>query len=319
MIIFGDLHLDSHEELIDEKISILDNNIQKYEYNIIFLGDIFNNRKSISTIAAQKIQNLIKKYNDRKFYMLVGNHDMYYVEKISPNSLETTFSNFDNVIIIDKPFEIDNFLLIPWICKENYEICVDAIKSTDKKYLCGHLEINSFYMTKGIECHSKFKIFDFDKFEWVLSGHFHNAQQKNNIIYVGSILQESWNDFNNQKRFIIINNDKIESIDTCSQVYKHLILENKDSNFNIDEYKDCHVKIFHNEKLSKKQFDKIELLTKEVRSYKIFDESVELNEVKIERIEFSEVLNEFFQHQHEIEDDFKNDVKDYLLMKYNEV
>ena len=320
-LFIGDIHIDKYKDLIDENIHILESFLDNDVKNVIIPGDVFESHEKTNTYAVNKLQSFFEKYDEKFFYILIGNHDIYYKNKLHPNSLTNNFSHIKNCLIIDKPYEFNEFLLVPWICEENYEECIDAIKKSNKKYCVGHFDFNGFYVVSDTKYrNSILKISYFNKFKRVISSHFHIRQEIGNILYLGSIKQTTWNDFKNIKGYHIldVSTDEMIFFNKSKEIYKHLILENKDSDFEIDEYKDCHIKIFHNEKLSKKQFDKIELLTKEVRSYKIFDESFELNEVKIERIEFSEVLNEFFQHQHEIEDDFKNDVKDYLLMKYNE-
>jgi len=315
--IIGDAHIDSYQELITEKISILDSYFCKK--NIIILGDVFDSRKSASTIAVKMLQDLFEKHNDKTFHILIGNHDCVFHNTLIPNSITTSFKNISNVKITDKPTEIDDFLLVPWFSNktDNYEECIDSIKESNKKYLCGHLEIQSFYMSKGIKNVSGLKKSDFKQFDKVFSGHYHLRQEHENILYVGSITQNSWTDFENQKGYYVID-DKITFVEDQKQIYKHITLCDNDSTFNVDDYSDCHIKLFHKMKLTKKQFDLIEKLKNVVRSYKIFDESFEIKERKIEKVEFVDVIEEFFEQQ-EIEEEFKNNLKDYLKTKYKEI
>ena len=315
--IIGDIHIDFKEELIEEKVDILDSYITCE--NVIILGDVSHIRKHTSTLAVDLLQKLFEKYQEKTFWLIVGNHDCKFKNTLHPNSIETSFGYMDNVVVVDKPMSVDNFLLIPWICDSNYQDCIDVIKTSKQKYVAGHFAINSFLMTRGIKCISSLKISDFDHFEKVFSGHFHLRQENKNIIYVGSIVQETWTDYLDQKGYYVVD-EEIAFVEGSVQIYKHLVLENNKSKFEIDDYKDTHLKIFHYEKLSKKQFDIIDELKKCVRSYQLFDETDEaVKEVVIEKVEFSEVLDEFFGQQEDIEYDFKEDIKEYLIMKHEEI
>ena len=313
--IIGDIHSDIKEDLIDEKINVLESYLNHSDGDKILLGDIFHNRKNISHYALKKLQELFQNCKD-DIKIILGNHDCQFKNTLFPNSLIPAFKHLKNVEIITKPTEWNDFLLVPWICSENYNECIDAIRESNKKYLCGHLEINGFYMSRGIECRGGFKKSDLSHYEKVFSGHFHIRSEKDNIIYCGSVCQNDWNDFDNQKGFYILENDDIKFIEGPKQIYKHLIVED---DFDIDVYKDCHVKIYHKKKLTKKQYEKIEELKSFVRSYKIFDESFEVAvEKKLEKIEFNDIIDEYFVDI-EIEDELKDDIKVYLKDKYKEV
>lgn len=313
-IIIGDIHLDKNELTIVEKINLLTSIFQSDCDRFILLGDVFDSRKAANTYAVKLIQNLFLSTNN-EIYIIIGNHCCVYKNTLYPNSLETSFKNIPNVHIIDKPTDLDDFLLVPWINDENYDDCIDAIKKSDKKYLCGHLEINSFYMTNGIQCRTGFKLSDLSKFKKVISGHFHLFQESKNICYLGNIMQESWNDYDNQKHYCIVEDDKIEYNPIGKQIYHKIILDDDQTDFCVDNYVDCVVKLFHYKKPSKKQFDKIEELKGVVKSYQIFDESVNIQEVKIEKVEFKDILTEFMKDQ---EFEYKQEIEEYMTVKYKE-
>lgn len=318
-LFLGDIHIDKYKNLIDEKINILklylDNDIE----NVIIPGDIFDSNKGGNTDAVYKLQNLFSEYN-KTFYLIIGNHDIYYKNKIKPNSIETSFKNIKNCVIIDKPTEIDDILMVPWITDDNHIECEEASKKSNKSYCVGHFAFSDFYVVNGVKYRGGLKPSTFKKFKRVISNHFHIRQTINNISYLGNITQDSWNDFDNQKGYHILDtsNDSFEFILGSKQIYKHLVLDDSESDFEISDYKDCHIKLFHKEKLSKKQYEKVEELKEIVCSYKIEDQSIELVESKIEKIEFSETLVEFLESQ-EMKDDYKKSVEEYILIKYREV
>ena len=314
-LLAGDIHLDKYEESIDEKIFLIEDILKNDVDRFIFLGDIFNHRKHVDKYAVEKLQDLFSSCK-KEIYLIVGNHDTKFNNTLYPNSLQTSFKNISNVIVVDKPTEIDDFLLIPWINEENYLDCIDSIKKSKKKYCAGHFEINSFLMTRGIECRAGLKISLFRHFEKVFSGHYHLRQEKNNILYIGNIIQETWTDYLNIKGYYVVD-DKITFIEHGKESYHYIVLENKKSDFDLDKYDGCMVKLFFKEKLTKKQHDRIEELKLKLKSYQVFDESVELVEVKIDKAEFKDVLDEFLSEQ-EMDDDLKVSINEYMLNKYKE-
>lgn len=315
--LIGDAHVDKKPETILEKIEILKSFFSFKSDRIFILGDVFDNRNHINTIAVKLLQQLLESVKV-PICIILGNHDMRFKNVSSPNSLEVAFKNISNVTIIDKPTIIDDYLLVPYIHDKNYNECIEAIKSSDRKYCIGHFDIQNFEIVKGKSSYDGLKMSLFRSFKKVFSGHFHLRQEQSNILYVGSICQNTWTDFNNQKGFYSIENDDIIFHEGPKQIYKHLILETDKDDFELIDYEDCHIKVFHNEKLSNKQFKKIEELKLKVRSYKIFDETNVLIEAQIDKVEFSDMLHEYMQQQ-DINDELKTKIIDYLLMVNEEI
>lgn len=316
IIFIGDPHLDSKTELLDLKIKILDDIFKNECEHFVILGDLFDKSHGPSSLSSYLFRNLIQKYHNKKFYLIVGNHDIYIKNKIIPNSIETALSNLNNVIIIDKPFELDEFLLVPWICKENKDEIFEAIETTDKRYIAGHFEINGFIMSGNMKCSNGLSKKLFSKFDKVVSGHFHIRNECENILYCGSLVQETWNDFNNEKGYYIFDNGKCCFNPIYKEFYKHLIIDDEYYDFEIDQYKNCHLKIFHKKQLTKKQFEKIELLKNDLKSYIVFDESVVLVENEIDQQDFDKLVDQFFENQ---DIDLKDEIIKYLKTKNKEI
>lgn len=318
-ILAGDIHIDRHIDKIDEKLNLIrecfNNNIE----NVIIPGDIFEFHKYGNSYAICELQNIFGSSN-KNIFLIIGNHDIYHLNKIKPNTIETSFSHLKNCTIIDKPFECDNLLMVPWILKDNYDECITSINNTKKEYCVGHFEFNGLYSSQGIKYNKGFDIKKFSKFKKVISSHFHTRQEYKNIMYLGNISQDTWNDYGNIKGYHTLDTetDEINFFQLGCEKYHHIKLENSESDFDLDKYVKSHVKLFHHEKLSKKQFDKIEELKNVVDSYQIFDESVQLNEVKIENVEFKVMLDEFMKEQ-DFDDDLKVDITNYMNQKYEEI
>ena len=56
-------------------------------------------------------------------HTLIGNHDIFWKEKLAVNSPDLLLKDFDNIHIHQSPTKIKlgelNIDMIPWICKEN--------------------------------------------------------------------------------------------------------------------------------------------------------------------------------------------------------
>lgn len=163
---------------------------------IIHLGDFFDNRKhlSLKTIhTAIKIGNRLNKKFDRS-YLVVGNHDLFYKDRIFPNSLEI-FNQFENIEVVDEPTDIDNILLMPWIINE--EDAKSSIGRSRSEYCMGHFEMNgaTINVSGKVAQGFKFGFSDFSKFKSVLSGHFHTkGSYGSNVTYLGSPYHMDFND-----------------------------------------------------------------------------------------------------------------------------
>lgn len=316
IIFIGDPHLDSKTELLDLKIKILDDIFKNECEHFVILGDLFDKSHGPSSLSSDLLKTIMNKHQNKTFYIIIGNHDIYVKNKISPNSIETALSNIQNVKIINKPYELNDFLLVPWICKENQEEVLNSIETTNKRYIAGHFEINGFIMSGNMKCLNGLSKKLFSKFDKVVSGHFHIRNEYENILYCGSLVQETWNDFNNRKGYYIFDNGKYCFNPIYKEFYKHLIIDDENSDFEIDDYKDCHVKIFHKKQLTKKQFEKIELLKNDLKSYIVFDESIVLIENEIDQQDFDKLVDQFFENQ---DIDLKDDIIKYLKLKNKEI
>ena len=184
---------------------VIDNDIK----TLWILGDIFERRKFIEYKTldfARYFFNKLKE-NNIAVYIVVGNHDVYYKNTLELTSIKLLLDEYDNITYSLQPkeyiFDGENVLFVPWICSENYDECMNAVRNSDSKICCGHFEfigfkINKFSTSKhGID----YKLFR--KFDKVLTGHFHIKSEMDNVLYVGSPMQTSWNDYGTCKGFHI--------------------------------------------------------------------------------------------------------------------
>ena len=179
---------------------------------VLMLGDTFDRRKYINYITWDKAKriyfNELSKRNI-KTYIIVGNHDTAYKNTNDVNSPELLLQEYDNIHIIDTPQTIhldyahtsSDVLMIPWICAENYNQCLEEIKNSRAKVCMGHFEIDGFVMHPGAVCEGGLSPKLFTQFDTVFSGHYHHKSSNGNIHYLGNPYQLTWQDYNDVRGF----------------------------------------------------------------------------------------------------------------------
>lgn len=196
--IWHKVQIELFQEIID---TCSRNNISK----IIHLGDWHDNRKALSVktiITSWQIALMLEEVGI-ELYTLLGNHDIFYKNQLHPHSLKF-FEKFQNIHIIDRPVELEDITLVPWIT---------SIHDKMGPYLFGHFAINSFDVGNGHKLYKgPWKISDFKKFEQVLSGHFHKPQDGENITYIGAPFQHTFNDVDQKRGYYIWENGELELV-----------------------------------------------------------------------------------------------------------
>lgn len=180
---------------------------------VYHLGDVFHNRKKIDTSTIQKARDyffdpLAK--NDIEISIIVGNHDIYYRETNRVNSPSLILKSYSNAKIYQQPAEEDNIALLPWINKSNAEEVYNFIKNTKCNVLMGHLELKGFKFNKKQVAEHGMGTKIFEKFDKVLSGHYHTRSKKGNIEYIGAPTQHTWIDDGDMKGFYIFDTETLE-------------------------------------------------------------------------------------------------------------
>jgi DNA repair exonuclease SbcCD nuclease subunit len=183
--------------------------ILKHDIKEVFcLGDIVHNRNTIDLWILQEMKRRFFKWfddNNVNLHCLIGNHDSYFRSTIETNFLSENVTEFNNVIVYNTPkvIQIGKYLIhmVPWLVNEH------EFKPEKADICCGHFDIigmplmKNMYATEGLE-HSVF-----ENYKYVFSGHFHIKSQKENVIYVGTQYQLTWNDHSEEKGFYVLNDN----------------------------------------------------------------------------------------------------------------
>ena len=221
---------DTHWGVRNDHVAFLDNN-KKFLDNTFFpyikensidtvlhLGDLVDRRKYINILTARRLREDFLKPMDEMaldIYMVAGNHDTYYKNTNEVNALRELVEPFRFMKIYDKYPELVKFdnlpiLLIPWICDENRKESIERIKSSDAQIAAGHLEIQGFEMYRGsIVSHGDDRSL-FDRFDMVLSGHYHHRSSDGTVFYLGSHGEFTWSDYDDPRGFHILDTETRE-------------------------------------------------------------------------------------------------------------
>jgi len=209
---------------------------------ILHLGDYYDHRKFVNFKALnhnrKHFLNKLRNYN-MHMDIIPGNHDTYYKNTNDLNSLKECLGHYMNEIhIIMEPTVMEygslKMALVPWICQDNYEDTMNFIRDCKADWLGGHLEFSGFDVMKGIQQQHGMNHKLFEKFEMVLSGHYHTASQKDNVWYLGSQMEFFWSDAGDKKYFHIIDTEtrEIEKIHNPYTLFEKIVYNDEKIDYN---------------------------------------------------------------------------------------
>lgn len=235
---------------------------------IIQVGDFFDRRKYINFLTYKKtLDCFIKRLEefDIQLLVFVGNHDTYFKNTNDVNSVDLLLRRFPNVQIIDKPSVVfDKICLIPWIADDTYYDTLDFINNTKASICMGHFDIVGFSMYKGMPSQEGLDRSVFDKFDLTLSGHYHHRSKQGNIVYVGTPMQITWQDYNDPKGFHILDTNtlQLDFIENPYEMFHQIIYDDKNlsiaqiNEIDVAPYKNTYVKVIVDNKTNPYLFDK---------------------------------------------------------------
>ena len=235
--------------------------------DIFQLGDLFDRRKYINFRTLNEAKRIffdkIKRY-DMHMYTLIGNHDSHMKETIEINSPSLVLGEYSDCVTIyqnPRTIYIDNASIdmIPWICKDNEQEIMEFIAKSKSDLCFGHFEIATFAMYRGLESYQGLPIDLFAKYEKVFSGHYHTKSEKDNIVYVGTPYEMSWQDYHDPKGYHIFDTytRRYEFIQNPWTLFIRLDYDDKSEIFDLDsiDLTDCFVKVVVTNKNDPYKFD----------------------------------------------------------------
>jgi Straboviridae/Ackermannviridae/Kyanoviridae exonuclease subunit 1 len=243
--------------------------IKKHNIDHVFqLGDFVDRRKFMNYVIANSCRKrILDKLPNSHF--LVGNHDVPYRNTNNPNAIAELIEGryYFNIYTSPKEIDLDGLLvgIVPWINSSNYQESLDFIKNTKAKVLFGHFEISGFEMDKGNVCYSGLDRKLFDRFDKVISGHFHTKSTDGAIFYLGTQYDITWSDYGDQKGFHVFDTKTLDLtfVPNPNKMFHKVWYDDSTQNLdywtsqNLSQYKDNYLKVIVTTKNNPFLFDKI--------------------------------------------------------------
>lgn len=234
--------------------------------SVLHLGDLFDRRKYIDYYSLKRSREYFfdpLQAADITMHCLVGNHDIALRNTLEINSPELLLQEYKNVIPITDPTTLNfgrtKFLMMPWICADNYDISMIELKSSKADICCGHFEISGFSMYKGMESHGGFSADEFSRFDMVFSGHYHHRNSNGRIHYIGNPYELTHMDYNDPRGFHILDTEdqSLVFVENPYKIFDRFVYDEKTDPRGIDvsTFKDKFVKIVVEKKTDYYAFD----------------------------------------------------------------
>lgn len=308
---------------------LIDNHI-----NMVFqLGDLFDNRRVINTRALQASRRMFfdkLHTNQITMYALVGNHDIFFKESLEINTPSSVLGEYMEIIVVDEPTTIQvddtSIDLIPWICKANQELVLGHISSSKSDLCFGHFELAGFEMYRGMPSSEGMDSNLLAKYELVCSGHFHAPSRKDNIVYVGTPYELTWQDYGDHKGFYVFDTEtrQLELVPTQHQAFVRLEYdEGPLSDISSLDLTNKYVKIVTHSKNDLYQFDVFlnEIQAKEPYEVRVIETTAELrgDVIQDESVNLEDTLDILSKYVDSIETNLdKRQVKTFMNELYAE-
>jgi len=235
-------------------------------YTLFHLGDVFDRRKYINFKTLYEVRKRFFEPLQEmgvKCIAICGNHDTYFRNNNNVNSLEEIASKYTNWDIYSEPTEIQTnagcVALLPWINPENEAEAAKFLAESTCSVLLGHLELCGFQSIRGIFIEQGYDPKHFDKFEYVLTGHYHIKSSRDNIHYLGTQYQMAFSDVWEPKGFHVFDfaERTLEFIENPRKIF-YTLDYNEDAPEKLDysKFKDTFVKIFVKNRTKSNLFEK---------------------------------------------------------------
>jgi len=242
---------------------VKENNID----TVIHAGDLMDRRKFVNFSILNQVRNRFidrLKEENIDFHCILGNHDVYYRNTNEVNSVRELFGNDIKLYETPEVVEFDGLSIafLPWVNKENYNESVDFIKTASAPILLGHLELDGYEVMRGVDFQGGMNSKLFDRYEKVLSGHFHCRQEKENVYYLGTQYQITFSDLAETKGFHILDTEtrELEFIENPYKMFHTLRYNDEDGPMDTDKtyphLKGSYIKLFVESKKHPYSFDR---------------------------------------------------------------
>jgi DNA repair exonuclease SbcCD nuclease subunit len=234
---------------------------------VLHLGDLFDRRKFVNFNTLHHTKKRFIDWFDQnnvELHCILGNHDVFYKNTNRLNSpkevlaeCHPSFHLYEDVQEVC--FNGATILMVPWINEENKDRFMQKIKDTSATILAGHLELTGYEIMPGVKFGEGMDDKFLEKFDLVLSGHFHKKSSKSNIHYLGTQYQMTSIDTNEIKGFHVLDTEtrELRFIPNPMKMFHNVEWRNGTliQDFDPSRYKGTYVKVLVYEKKSETKFD----------------------------------------------------------------
>ena len=246
-----------------------ENNIK----TICHLGDVVDRRKFINFVTLNSWRS---RFFDRardmsiQLEVIVGNHDVTYKNSNELNAMQELFSHYDNINIYTEPVDLTfdglQVAMVPWINGENYEHSMEFLTNTKSQIVFGHFEISGFEMDRGNVCQGGMSREIFNRFDMVMSGHFHHKSSEGSIYYLGNQYEMTWADYGDVRGFHVFDTEtrELEFIENPNRIFYKIAYNDEEAHeiekwkqFDYSAYKETYVKVIVVNKKDPFTFDSV--------------------------------------------------------------
>jgi DNA repair exonuclease SbcCD nuclease subunit len=272
---------------------------------VVHLGDLVDRRKYININTARRLRvDFLDKLKERNLevHLIAGNHDTYFKNTNEVNAIKELVENaYPSFKTYTKHAESVAFggipiLFIPWICDDNREQVIDAIQTTPAQIAMGHLEICGFEMFKGsVVSHGDDRSL-FNKFDIVMSGHFHHRSTDGHIVYLGSHGEFTWSDYDDPRGFHVFDTQtrELTFIENPFKMFKKVWYNDADDDFlqkkvDYSQYRNSLIKVIVTNKTNHYWFDKF---IENLESENPLDIQIVEDHLNLDLADDQEIINE---------------------------
>ena len=206
---------------------------------IIIAGDVLHRRKYLNFMTLNFLIWFFSEIESRKIvcHIILGNHDIVFKNTSKYSGLNMILKESEYIFLYDKPVskKIDGkkFLMLPWICDDNYEESMKALKKSKDDFCVTHIDMVGFEYANGIHSEKGFDIKMFSKFSKTFSGHYHKRSFRNDFYYVGSPYQMTIADMSTDNGFIIFDGKEVNWVNnTFKMFYKFVYDDENETDIN---------------------------------------------------------------------------------------
>ena len=233
----------------------------------LHMGDCLDRRKYINyKIAKDFRERFIRGLDELNIpcHFIVGNHDIYYKNTLEVNCYnELTLPERSNVYSEPTIVTIGNYdmAFIPWLTEENQSQFYSLINEPGVQVAFGHLEVSGFEMHSGVMSQTGISKTIFNKFDMVMSGHFHKRSTDGHIYYLGCPYEMTWADCNDPKGFHVFDTETrtLEFIPNERRIFEKIHYNDKTTNYSevdVSQYDQKFIKVFVDNRDDYYAFDK---------------------------------------------------------------